>query len=522
MTCPITGSTPSTLPPDGKSASVQSATGTGPLPTNPTVGEVNQRAKDAGRGAVRRKDPYWLTRVSVPLLSGAVRGLGAPVVTPPGPRGLPVIGMVPHMRRDPFAFFTRNAREYGDIYQVPMPAGNLIVVNHPDYASHVMDDPNGRYSVIGPGASVVGMLGAAIPMLEGAKFRQRRRMLMPMFGRRHLGQVADVIAGEFVARIDRWAQWAGTGRTVDLQHEIAQVTLPAFLHAMFSSSITDREIHETDIDLRTFMSLMAMPLMITPRPSLVPLPGRDSAPRSMLRLRSLIRRIIRDRRANPIDTPDLLSLLLEARYDDGSPLSERDLVMELMILMAGGYETVVASLSWTLALLLSHPDHLDRLYDEVDALDGAVPTQDDLPRLIWAKACFDEGQRLQGHPFNPRFAMQDDVIGGYLIPQYSLVGPSLYAIHRDPRWWSEPNRYDPNRFTDEAAAKKRPRLAFMPFGSGPHHCIGTGMAYMNAQFLLTIMFQRYRLQLPDGWTPQHHFNFSVTVKDGLPVTITRR
>ncbi|WP_324612916.1 MULTISPECIES: cytochrome P450 [Mycobacteroides] len=492
----------------------------GPLPPNPSVGEVSRLAREFRKGA-QRKDPFWLTRGSVPLLSGAVRGLGTPVLTPPGPRGLPVVGAVPQMRRDPFDFFRRCAREYGDIYQIPMPAGNLVVVNHPDYASHVMDDPNGRYSMIGPGSSLVGMIGAAIPMLEGGKFRQRRRMLMPMFSRRHLRRVADVIAGEFVARVDRWSQWAGTGQVVDLQHAISQVTLPAFLRAMFSSTITDREIHETDIDLRMFMSLMATPLMMSPRPALVPFPGRETAPHSMLRLRSLIRRIVQDRRANPVGTPDLLSLLLDARYDDGTPLSERDLTMELMILMAGGYETVVASLSWTLALLLSHPEHLARLYDEIDALGGAVPTQDDLARLNWAKACFDEGQRLQGHPFNPRFAMQDDVIGGYLIPQYTIVGPSLYAIHRDPRWWQDPDRYDPTRFLDEAHVKQRPRLAFMPFGSGPHHCVGTGMAYMNAQFLLAIMFQRYRLELPEGWSPRHHFNFSVTVKGGLPVTVRR-
>lgn len=222
-----------------------------------------------------------------------------------------------------------------------------------------------------------------------------------------------------------------------------------------------------------------------------------------------------------METPDLLGLLLEATYDDGSPLSERDLSMELMILMAGGYETVVASLSWTLALLLSHPDYLQRLYGEIDTLGGATPTPADLPQLPWVKACFDEGQRLQGHPLNPRFAMEDDVIGGYFIPQYSIVGPSLYSIHRDPRWWPNPDVYDPNRFMDEALAKDRPRLAFMPFGSGRHHCLGTGMAYMNAQFLLAIIFQRYRLTLPEGWEPKHHFNFSVTVDGGVPVTVTK-
>lgn len=494
----------------------------GPLPMNPTVREVNETARAQGRFASLRHDPLWITRGSIPLASSVVRGVGSPTLTPPGPVGLPIVGSVLEMRREPFEFFRRCSQEFGDIYRVPFPVGgSIIVVNHPDYASQVMDDPVGRYSMIGPGQAAMGLIGAAIPMLEGEKFRQRRRMLMPMFGRRHLARVAEVIADEFVRRIDGWSQWANTGGVVDLQHAIAQVTLPAFLRAMFSSSITAQEIHETDVDLRTFMSLMASVTMMSPLPRLIPMPGRDTAPRSMWRLRRLTRKLIKERRRNPVDTPDLLSLLLEATYDDGSPLSERDLSMELMILMAGGYETVVASLSWTLALLLSHPDHLQRLYTEVDLLEGAVPTPEDLPKLAWAKACFDEGQRLQGHPLNPRFAMEDDVIGGYFIPQYTIVGPSLYSIHRDPRWWADPDAYDPNRFMDEALAKSRPRLAFMPFGSGRHHCLGTGMAYMNAQFLLSIIFQRYRLTLPGGWKPKHHFNFSVTIDGGLPVTLTR-
>ncbi|NGX10527.1 cytochrome P450 [Mycobacteroides franklinii] len=493
----------------------------GPLPMNPTVHEVNEIAKTHGRFESRGRDPWWITRGGIPLASSIARGVGSPALIPPGPVGHPMVGSVPEMRREPFEFFRRCAREFGDVYRVPFPlGGGIVVVNHPDYASQVMDDPVGRYSMIGPGQAAMGMIGAAIPMLEGDKFRQRRRMLMPMFGRRHLARVAEVIADEFVRRVDGWARWADTGHVVDMQHAIAQVTLPAFLRAMFSSSITEREIHETDVDLRTFMSLMASVTLMSPRPALIPLPGRESAPRSMLRLWRLTRRLIKERRTNPVETPDLLSLLLEATYDDGSRLSERDLSMELMILMAGGYETVVASLSWTLALLLAHPEHLRRLYAEVDSLHGAIPTPEDLPKLAWARACFDEGQRLQGHPLNPRFAMEDDVIGGYFIPRYTIVGPSLYSMHRDPRWWPEPDVYDPSRFLDEAAAKDRPRLAFMPFGSGRHHCLGTGMAYMNAQFLLAIIFQRYRLALPEGWKPKHHFNFSVTLDGGLPVTLT--
>ncbi|SHY54122.1 Putative cytochrome P450 [Mycobacteroides abscessus subsp. bolletii] len=480
--------------------------------------------RNIGRASVigaLREDPYWPTRVSVPTILGAVRGVGRPTPLPPGPKGLPVLGSLLSLRRNPFEYMRRNATQYGDIFRVPLPLMDIVAVTHPDLVSAFMDEPTGRYSMVGPARLATHILGAAVPMLEGEKFRQRRKMLLPMFSRRHLARIGDIIADEFVKRVDLWAGWADRGQVVDLQHEIAKVTLPAFLRAMFSSTITEEEIHNTDIDIRMMMGLIGGGTLMMPMPNLLPWPGRQSAPRSFTRIHLLVRKLIRRRRETPADTRDLLDILLDARYDDGSPLSERDLAMELIVLIGGGYETVVASLSWTLALLLAHPEHLAALYDEIDALGGAVPTPDDLPRLTWAKACFDEGQRLQGHPMNPRFCMADNELGGYILPKYTLVGAPMYAIHRDPRWWPEPDIYDPTRFTDEAAVKARPRLAFMPFGSGPHHCVGTGLAYMNAQFLLAIIFQRYRLRLQPGWTPHHKFTFSVTVDGGLPITLSR-
>ncbi|WP_134083011.1 cytochrome P450 [Mycobacteroides salmoniphilum] len=467
------------------------------------------------------QDPYWPTRLAVPTILGALRGVGRPTPLPPGPKGLPVFGSLFELRRNPFEYMRRNAAEYGDIFRVPLPFMDMIAVTHPDLVSAFMDESTGRYSMAGPGRWATQIVGAAVPMLEGEKFRQRRKMLLPMFSRRHLGRIGDVIADEFVKRVDLWSGWADSGHVVDLQHEIAKVTLPAFLRAMFSSSISEDEIRNTDIDIRMGMALAGAASMMMPIPPLFPWPGRQSVPRSVARIYMLARKLIRRRRESPVDTKDLLDILLDARYEDGSPISERDLAMELIILIGGGYETVVASLSWTLALLLAHPEHLAKLYDEIDSLGGAVPTAEDLPRLPWAKACFDEGQRLQGHPINPRFSMADNELGGYVVPKFTIVGAPMYAIHRDPRWWPNPDVYDPTRFTDEMLTRARPRLAFMPFGSGPHHCVGTGLAYMNAQFLLTIIFQRYRLHLQRGWSPQHKFSFSVTVSGGLPVNLSR-
>ncbi|RUP31875.1 MAG: cytochrome P450 [Mycolicibacterium sp.] len=503
---------------------------TQPTEAAPTLDEQRNRWNTGRRGVLAslKDDPFWPTRKPLRAAVSLATGSGPERPIPPGPIGLPVLGSVIPMARDPFKFFQECHRRYGDIYRVPLPVHALVMANHPDLTSYYMENTEQKYSMTGPiqgklTQRLINKVGSPVQMLEGQRLRERRRMLMPMFGKKHLAYVADTFVESFIDRVDSWGRWADAGAEFDLQHELPNVTLPAFLKSMFSQSITDQEIREVDIDIRMAMRAIASGLFLMRPPGLLPLPGTENLPKSVARIMMLCHRLVRERRANPTDKPDLLNVLLDARYSDGSPLSDGDLVLELMGLIGGGYETVVASLSWTLALLLAQPDHLERLYSEIDdTLHGNAPTTDDLPKLKWARSCFDEGQRLQGGPINFRYALVDDEIGGYPIPKYTIVGTSLYVVHRDPRWWgANPEAYDPMQFHDEERVKNRPRLAFQAFGAGPHHCMGTGMAYMNAQFLLAIIFQRYRLRLRPGWTPQHRFTFSTTVKDGVPVTITR-
>ncbi|MBF6180086.1 cytochrome P450 [Nocardia otitidiscaviarum] len=439
----------------------------------------------------------------------------------PGPRGRPVIGVLPEFRRDPFESVRGWAREHGDVFHVPIPAWNLVMVNHPDLVNEVMNNREGRYSMIGPGERPLARtVGTALPMMEGDRFRKRRRMLTPMFGRKHLARIADTIVDEFTRRIELWDRYADTGAIVDLQHEIAQVTLPAFLRAMYTTRLTDPQLAQVDEDIRLLMRTVASGVFLSNPPNPLPIPGTRNLPLAVRRLTGLVNRFIDARTAHPIESTDLLGLLLDSRYDDGTGLTRRDLRAELIALMGGGYETVVASLSHTLGQLCTNPFAAQLLYEEIGELDGAAPTLADLTRLTWTKACFDEGQRLQGHPMNPRIAMRDSELGGFHIPRGTLVGTPVYTLHRDTRWWNDPDRYDPTRFT-ESAHPQRPNNAFIPFGAGPHHCIGSGMAYMNAQFLLTLIFQRYRLETPPGWRPRHASTFSITLDGGLPVRITR-
>ncbi|ARG59885.1 cytochrome P450 [Mycobacterium kansasii] len=431
--------------------------------------------------------------------------------------------MLPEFLRDPFEYVRECQQIYGDVFRLPFPLRETVFVCHPDHVKHVMNNPCNAYSMGGNvGARLNKVIGASVATLEGDVFRQRRKLIAPLFGARSLSTMADGIANEFVGRIDRWEIYAETGAVIDLQYEIAKVTLPAFMRAMFSIKVTDREVCDLDVDLHAVLRAAAAVCFICTPPNLIPAPGVDSFPKSWFRLRKWVSQQIDYRIGHPIERQDLFETLLNAQYDDGSAIRRKDLIQETAMLIAGGYETVVAALSWTLALLDGNREARVKLYEEVDALDGRQPTYNDLQSLTWAKACFDEGQRLQGHPMNPRFAMRDDWIDGYFIPRGTLIGVPMYTLHRDTRWWQNPDSYDPNRFANPAQVQSRPATSFLPFGFGPHRCIGSALGYMNAQFLLAIIHQRYCVNFPIGWQPRHSPKFSIAVEGGLPATLTVR
>ncbi|MEC3918400.1 cytochrome P450 [Nocardia sp. CDC160] len=440
----------------------------------------------------------------------------------PGPKGRPLLGVLPEFRRDPFESVRGWAREYGDVFHVPLPMLNVVMVNHPELAATVLNDRDGNLGQFGRvGELVARVTGATMPIMEGDALRQRRRLLRPMFGRRHLAVIAESIVAEFTRRIERWDRFADTGEVVDLQAELMRVTLPGFLRAMYATELTETQLAHADIDIRLILRTLASGVFLSPPTIPLPIPGTENLPKSFRRLYALVDGLIEQRLADPAEHHDILGLLLASRYEDGTGLSHRDLRMELITLMGGGYETMVASMSHTLAHLALNPEPAQRLYDEIDELDGAAPTYDDLARLTWARACFDEGQRLQGHPMNPRFAWHATELAGFHIPAGTVVGVPVYTLHRDQRWWRDPDRYDPTRFTDTTTHPPRPGQTFIPFGAGPHHCLGSALAYLNAQFLLTPIFQRYRLHTPPGWTPRHASTFSITLDGGLPVHLTK-
>lgn len=453
------------------------------------------------------------TTLAPPAAAGAL---------PPGPKGLPLLGVAPQIARDPYGSFQRIAREYGDVVSIPIPGMPTVLVSHPDHVRHIT---NTRHAVYPKPEMFRDTFFRDAPrfhgMENGEAWKRVRRMLNPKFTAKGLAPLHDRIVGAIEEHVAGWSRYAASGATVDLQREFSLVTMRVLLRSMFTRPASDAEVeHLADVFERV-MHGMAIAVLTTPLPDWAPRPFERRYDAAKDEVFAYIDRMVAERRAGTDgdDTEgDLLDMVLNGRFDDGTQMTDEHVRRELLGLIFGGYETTAAVMSWTIAQLSCAHEARERAYDEVDAL-GSAPLDDDaLERLPWLRACFDEAQRLQGFVLNAREAAEDDEIGGYRIPAGTVVAFSGQTLHRDPRWWRDPESYDPSRFLEDDINT----YAFLPFGVGPRRCLGFKMAYQVGLWTLAEAFRRYHFESPPGWRPEPKFVFSTTVKGGVPVTIRER
>jgi cytochrome P450 len=439
---------------------------------------------------------------------------------PPGPRKVGA-ALLYAQARDPFLFLARCVERYGDVYSLPLGAnGGTTVVNDPELIGPWLSD-NVRYSKGEMSRALLPALGDGIPISEGEKWRRNRKALNPAFGRKNLDGLAAIMSESLLSSFERWDEIADHGHEVDVYRELSIMAMRALQRSMFSSSVDDDDVPELVDLFRTQTTYMGGLMMAFWAPSWAPVAGARKGVPAVRAIRDRIRAAIAHRRAEPTDATDLLNMLLDARHDDGEPIPDDELVDELMGLWFGGFDTTASALVWTLALLAQNPEAAALLRAEADAYVGKFDSYAETNRMAYAKAAFDEAQRVQGALLLTRQALTDDEIAGWHVPKGSQVGVSAYTLNRNPAVWPDPERYDPGRFLGEQRQAQH-RYQFVQFGAGPRHCIGSGMAYLEAQFALTMIAQRYHIQPRPGFVPRHAFHLSVGIKGGLPARIVKR
>ncbi|KLK90811.1 cytochrome P450 [Microvirga vignae] len=435
---------------------------------------------------------------------------GSPPHSAPGPKGLPFLGSLPDLGRDILGFFTRCARQYGDIVSFRLAAWPAMLLNHPDLVEYVLVKNHQNFIKHRFfWRHVEAIFGHGLLTSEGKFWHQQRRLAAPAFAGSRLNSYADTMV-QFTERMLQ--QWQ-SGQVLDVHQEAMGLTLQIAAKTLFDAEAS-QDVTEVSQAIDEVMEQISVrfrrPFRI---PDAIPLPGNLRYRRGVRRTDQLVARIIAERRHKTEDRGDLLSQLMLARDEAGRPMSERQIRDEVITMLLAGHETTALTLSWTWYLLGLHPAVDAQLAEEVHTvLRGRSPTVDDLPRLRLAEQVVSEALRLYPPAYAiGREALADCEIAGYHVPAGTTIYVSPWVMHRDSRWFDDPQAFQPARWAGNLA-KELPRFAYMPFGGGPRICIGNRFAMMEAVLILATVAQQFRLEWQTDRPVQP--NPSITLRPG--------
>ena len=421
--------------------------------------------------------------------------------------------------RDPPEFLLALAREHGDVARFRWGRSDEFLLNNPDYTQRVLVTEQRAFMKGQALQEAKRILGEGLLTSEGELHVRQRRLLQPFFHQRRV----DTYARTMVEQAERVSARWEDGQVVDAHREMARLTLAIVGRTLFDADV---EGEAAEIGVALTDALDSIKTLMVPGSSALealPIPAMRRLRRSRERLDRTIYALLRERRENGTGRDDLLSLLVEARDESGAGMSDEQIRDEAMTLFLAGHETTAAALTWTWHLLGAHPDVEARLHAEVDAIPaGRSPAIEDLAELRYAHMVLSEALRLYPPAWIVgRRALVDFEVGGYVVPARAIVVLSPYVSHRDPRWFPEPDRFDPERWTD-AASGERPRWTYFPFGGGARTCIGEAFAWTEAKLLLATLAQDWRLRPVPGHRVALHPRVTLRPRGGLPVTLERR
>lgn len=425
-----------------------------------------------------------------------------------GPPVSPWFGFFSEFRRDSLGFLLR-CHAYGDVVKIPMgriaglllrePDPAMYLLNHPADVRHVLVANQDNYTKAPVPPVESRIFGQGVLHAEGAAHHRQRRLFLPFFHGDHVHSYAGLITKMTADLVDGWQK----GITIDIGQEMTQLTLSIIWRLLFGQDIGSEAVEITQaittgqyLIKKQYDSLAARIL-----PLWIPTADHREFSHAHRCMNSMILQLIQDRRAKPQHTHDVLSLLLAATDVDGQPLGDDYIRDELMTFLLAGHETTASALTWTWLLLSQTPTVRERLADELATVVGdQLPTAADIPRLRYTKMIWDETLRLYPPAWllHTRVSRLEDTLpSGARLPSGSRVFLSPWSLHRDPRWFPDPDRFDPDRFSEDATMH-RPAFCYIPFGGGARRCLGESFAEMEGLLIMATVASRVDLRTIDA------------------------
>ncbi len=429
-----------------------------------------------------------------------------PAAIPPGPtEGFDLGGS-----DESLAKLREYFEQFGNTYRVFAPSRGVYnyVINHPDDIKRVLLSNHRNYTK-GEGIDRVKiLLGNGIMTSEGDFWRRQRRMMQPSFHRRVIDQFSALLheINEYYAQ--RWAAAAVRGEPINLTEEVSELTLEIVLRSIFGTDLARLE-----------QQLGANPFHVVAKEQ-----NRDL--KFAFRFRSLAKlaaEIIETRRREPAEHFDFLSMLMASRdRETDQPMSNRELIDELLTLIVAGHETTAAALTWTWYLLGQHRDAAEQVEAEADRHPPQTLGLDAAESLKYTHQVIQEALRLYPPGWLlTRRSVAADELGGFPIAARTDVFISPYMLHRHPDYWSQPEDFNPERFAGDDA-EERHRFAYIPFAVGPRHCIGENIAMFEMLVHVHSMARRFRLSRADHAPIELEAQINLRPRSNLMMMVNKR
>ena len=410
---------------------------------------------------------------------------------PPGPRGYPLVGVLPKIWRDPLLFFSEVAREHGPVARVGLGKFTLYLLSRPEPIQRVLQDNAQNYWKGAGLAAAEPVMGKGLATSEGELWQRQRKLMQPAFARRGIPDLFGVMDGALDELLTRWSEEARRGRPVEVVSEASALTQELIFRCLFGGDLgaDAGALSAALVEANEFINAAAWSFL--PIPEKIPTPRRIRFKRALATLDRVVYGAITRRRQRGVseDTPDLLDRLLAAS-DEAGGMDDRQARDEIMTLFVAGHDTTAGALAWTLLLMAQHP----ALADQVAAADpseaGGI-----VSRVI------QESMRLYPPAWViVRTPYEPDELCGYEVPKDAPLLISQWVVHRHPEVWPDPLRFDPDRWLPERS-EGRPRFAYFPYGAGRRLCIGKPFADAAIARSVAAVCRRFRLELR-GKPPQ--------------------
>ncbi|MFN6462723.1 MAG: cytochrome P450 [Nostoc sp. DedVER02] len=434
----------------------------------------------------------------------------------PAPSANSIVGHLFELGQDPLEFLTR-CRDYGDIVPLQLGLTSSCLITNPEYIEEVLKNRNDFIKSRGLRA-LKSLLGEGLLSAEGESWFWQRRLAQPVFHQKRINAYSEIM----VEYTNRMLQSWHDGESHDIHEDMMHLTLLIVMKCIFSADVDTGEAkvvaNALDVAMQWFESKRRQNFLVWewfPRPENVRY--RDA----IAQMNEAIYKLIQERRNSKEKKNDLLTMLMEAKDEETlQQMDDKLLRDEVATLMLAGHETTANTLSWTWMLLAQNPEVRKKLESELNqVLQGKLPTLEDLGQLVYTQQIIKESMRLYPPvPLMGREAAVDTHIGDYEIPQGIAIMISQWVMHRHPKYFENPEVFQPERWTQEFE-KQLPKGVYIPFGDGPRICIGKGFAQMEAALLLATIAQRFQIDLVPGYPIVPQPSITLRPVNGLKVQV---